>query len=158
MAVKDIVKGICNLTRCKYDVYTKERTDELLNEVNTTLGTKANSSDVYVKGDFATITKALKMDSTGEIGSTGVNFPNGFTPDNSIVISTLHKVAPGVVDKRYSSGHILNTDGYIKSIVVYLGKKDGTDDSKIYIQANGDDSGFLGNTNVEVKITLMKIS
>lgn len=35
MAIKDIVKGICNITRCKYDVYTKERTDELL-------GTKAN--------------------------------------------------------------------------------------------------------------------
>jgi hypothetical protein len=30
MAIKDIVKGICNITRCKYDVYTKERTDELL--------------------------------------------------------------------------------------------------------------------------------
>lgn len=49
MAIKDIVKGICNITRCKYDVYTKEKTDELLEEVNTTLGAKANSSDVYTK-------------------------------------------------------------------------------------------------------------
>lgn len=30
MAIKDIVKGICNVTRCKYDVYTKEKVDELL--------------------------------------------------------------------------------------------------------------------------------
>lgn len=30
MAIKDIVKGICNITRCKYDVYTKEKIDEML--------------------------------------------------------------------------------------------------------------------------------
>ena len=45
MAIKDIVKGICNITRCKYDVYTKERTDELLEA-------KANSEDVYTKSDI----------------------------------------------------------------------------------------------------------
>lgn len=32
MALKDIVKGICNITRCKYDVYTKEKIDEMFEE------------------------------------------------------------------------------------------------------------------------------
>lgn len=42
MAIKDIVKGICSTSRCKYDVYTKDRTDELL-------GTKANANVTVVK-------------------------------------------------------------------------------------------------------------
>lgn len=43
MAIKDIVKGICNITRCKYDVYTKERTDELLEEINSNVYTKTET-------------------------------------------------------------------------------------------------------------------
>ena len=30
MAIKEIVKGLCPITRCKYDVYTKEKIDELV--------------------------------------------------------------------------------------------------------------------------------
>lgn len=40
MALKDIVKGICSITRCKYDVYTKEKTDELLEEVNNSIASE----------------------------------------------------------------------------------------------------------------------
>lgn len=46
MAVKDIVKGICNITRCKYDVYTKDKIDELLGTINTILETKENKETV----------------------------------------------------------------------------------------------------------------
>ena len=46
MAVKDIVKGICNITRCKYDVYTKERTDEF----NTYLTEETFTGKYWVNG------------------------------------------------------------------------------------------------------------
>ena len=53
MAIKDIVKGICNITRCKYDVYTKEKTDELLetkaNADTTTVTTAGENLDDYTK-------------------------------------------------------------------------------------------------------------
>lgn len=49
MASKDLVKGYCKESKCEYDVYTKEKTDELLN-------TKADSTNVYTKTE--TYTKA----------------------------------------------------------------------------------------------------
>lgn len=54
MAIKDIVKGICNVTRCKYDVYTKERTDELLEA-------KANSEEVYTKEETEQLIKPTTL-------------------------------------------------------------------------------------------------
>ena len=69
MAIKDIVKGICNVTRCKYDVYTKERTDELFK----------------VKGDFAVVTGEITMENA--TGKVIVNYPDGFNKDNTVVIS-----------------------------------------------------------------------
>ena len=43
MAIKDIVKGICNISRCKYDVYTKEKIDEML--IGTVLYQNAEGSN-----------------------------------------------------------------------------------------------------------------
>lgn len=76
MALKDIVKGICDITRCKYDVYTKEKVDELLSE-------KANVSEIYTKGNFAVI----NFTNTAKKQVSEVNYPTGFTMDNCVVIS-----------------------------------------------------------------------
>ena len=105
MAVKDIVKGICNITRCKYDVYTKERTDELLEvkanseEVNATMGTKANSEDVYTKeeatttflgkGDVAVLTGNLKIEGDNAVAVASIKLPEGFTKENCLLISIM---------------------------------------------------------------------
>ena len=146
MAIKDIVKGICNITRCKYDVYTKERTDELLK-------TKLTSSDVYVKGDFATVIANITIGDDGLLGNVTVPFPDGFTKDNCIVISTMYKNSN---EHRYRNGYI-QTGSAITNIVVGLGLKNGTDDSKITIEAYSNDE-LMGGATYNVKVTLMKIS
>lgn len=45
MALRDIVKGFCRDSKCLWDVYTKEKADELLKN-------KANSSEVYTKNSI----------------------------------------------------------------------------------------------------------
>ncbi len=45
MASKNLVKGYCKESKCEYDVYTKEKTDELL-------GDEYNSNSTYSKGDL----------------------------------------------------------------------------------------------------------
>jgi hypothetical protein len=86
LAVKDIVKGHCGDSKCTYDVYTKEKIDELLVEAN------ARLDNVYVKDNFAVLegnyegvvfaeptNGALKM----------VDYPEGFTVNNTVIISKL---------------------------------------------------------------------
>lgn len=53
MASKDLVKGYCKESKCEYDVYTKEKMDELLEEISTGMtGDEYNSSSTYFKGDL----------------------------------------------------------------------------------------------------------
>lgn len=53
MASKDLVKGYCKESKCEYDVYTKEKMDELLEEISTGMtGDEYNSSSTYSKGDL----------------------------------------------------------------------------------------------------------
>lgn len=53
MASKDLVKGYCKESKCEYDVYTKEKMDELLAEISTGMtGDEYNSSSTYSKGDL----------------------------------------------------------------------------------------------------------
>lgn len=53
MASKDLVKGYCKESKCEYDVYTKEKMDELLKEISTGMtGDEYNSSSTYSKGDL----------------------------------------------------------------------------------------------------------
>ena len=56
MAKKEIVKGICDITRCKYDVYTKEKVDEMLKIEEITLltaneGFTINSQKFFKQGN-----------------------------------------------------------------------------------------------------------
>lgn len=87
-------------SKCTHDTYTKTEVDNMVNskanssdvytksetytktEVNNLVNVKANSSDVYVKGDFAVLTGT-----TTTSVNNSINYPSGFTMDNSVVIS-----------------------------------------------------------------------
>ena len=112
MALKDIVKGICDITRCKYDVYTKDRTDELLN-------TKANVNDTYNKGkmdealteklnksDFAVITGTMEV-GANNTGTADHPYPDGFTVWNTYVMTQLAK--PIGSQGVYQTGQVVST-------------------------------------------------
>lgn len=52
MASKDLVKGYCKESKCEYDVYTKEKIDELLGDIY-------NSSSTYKVGDLVIYNNSL---------------------------------------------------------------------------------------------------
>lgn len=96
MAIKEIVKGICGTSRCKYDVYTKEKMDELLSEERAyTDGTSeeiigAVTAMLQMVPEIAMINVTL----TGEVGTqvrTEVSYPEGFSKDNTNVVSIMEK-------------------------------------------------------------------
>ena len=160
MAIKDIVKGICNITRCKYDVYTKERTDELLDvkansnnvytktETNNLLNNKVNTSDAIVKGDIAIISGEIwcAKESGGEVEW---DYPSGFNKDNCVVIS--HGV--NVNQDGYSYGHTTNSA---------VGTINGTNDRYVTLGANKitiwTHNPAEYNNIYPYKVVLMKVS
>lgn len=52
MASKDLVKGYCKESKCEYDVYTKEKMDELLGDIY-------SSSSTYKVGDLVIYNNSL---------------------------------------------------------------------------------------------------
>lgn len=67
--------------------------DTAINGINTTLGLKANCSDVYTKGNFAIITGSfidsedhtVKYDD--DTSKNYIDYPSGFNKDNCVIIS-----------------------------------------------------------------------
>lgn len=129
MALKEIVKGICDVTRCKYDVYTTEKIDELLEEKQSSIEVDTipteNSSNPVESGGVFTALKEIK-DSfsviSGEItvegnsnASVSVNYPTGFTKDNTYVISNMASTVlkPDV----YQAGVVgsINNEGIVQT-------------------------------------------
>lgn len=100
MALKEIVKGICGVTRCKHDVYTKEKMDELLEE-------KANVSEVneiYKKDNFAVIEGGLEglvFQEEQDQCAVSINYPEGFTWQNCVVVSTEINPITDVLENSY---------------------------------------------------------
>lgn len=88
MAIKETVKGHCGESKCTYDVYTKEKVDELLNE-------KVSSDNVYVKDNYAVLEgiATVKAHTVGQ--TTTFDYPEGFTQDNTAVLSKLLGDAEG---------------------------------------------------------------
>lgn len=65
MASKDLVKGYCKESKCEYDVYTKEKMDELLEEISTGMvGDEYSSSSTYSKGDLTIYNNTLYVCNT----------------------------------------------------------------------------------------------
>lgn len=161
MASKDLVKGYCKESKCEYDIYTKEKTDELLN-------TKANSSDVYTKseannlldtkintGNFSVLTGSITVPagSDGTVGTinTNVSYPTGFTNNNCVPIAVGFK-------KQSDSNYIYepsstNTSGaYVKGY--FNGYITMSSSNMVIYNSNSGNSAL----NLNYKIVLMKIS
>lgn len=103
------------------------------------------------QANIATLTGTISMNDNG-IGSTSVAFPSGFNKDNCVVLSVMYKY--GSSFKTWVNGMLTNTGGIVNDYIVTLGKVDGTDNNKIYIQFQGE-SAF---DSVPYKIVLMKVS
>ena len=86
---------------------------------------------VVYKDEFAVLTGSIQMNAQTETGSTSVNFPTGYTRDNCIVDSIMYKP---YYFQNYVQGYAIGTEGTVQDIIVSLGKTDGTDNNKIYIQ------------------------
>lgn len=103
LATKDTVKGHCGTSRCTYDVYTKEKVDELLNG-------KASSNNVYVKNDFAVLEGIVTV-KAGSVGYTKtLPYPEGFTQENTVVISRILGDTEPEPEDHYLSTNQLNIE------------------------------------------------
>lgn len=74
------VFGFCN-NKCKHEIYTKEET--------------YSKEEVYSKGDFAVLTgiiPGLSYNDKTYKQNTVVNFPEGFTKNNCVVVSAMASV------------------------------------------------------------------
>lgn len=142
MAIKDIVKGICEITRCKYDVYTKEKTDELLEN-------KADSINVYAKGDFSVIRTTIVDKGDLTTVEKEVDLPEGFTKDNCVIISAMYSYnADYSVNNLFSD--FFNGDTSSSEYVVQI-----NNNLKIKLFPTGMSAN---EKTVYISIVLMKIS
>ena len=129
---------------CKYPAYDKEEIDNLLKD-------KANSVDVYTKTNVAvvdTTTTIRTSENNGAYSGTIMkNMPEGFTPDNCVVISKMFGA-----DTPSSSDTL--TDSITVSFLSY--DVDGVTYNQINGSLNTSDSSKAGTTQ-HVRIVLMKI-
>ena len=132
--------------KCKGKVYTQDEVDNLL--------ASHTHAEYKVKGDFATIETTVTMidsdpDGTTEnyaVGHTLVDYPEGFTKDNTRVIGIEHK--DGYVYKDgWATNFVYETTEYPLGITVFLNEQ-------IAVQLHGANTNILTQT---VRVTLMKI-
>lgn len=142
MAIKEIVKGICSLTRCKYDVYTKEKTDELLES-------KANISDVNaVDSKIVTLTASGTVNSESNICGIKFNYPEGFNKDNTMVLSVMYET-PFLPGHYQYNHHNYDTNSTANSSLAIL--------EESYIGVDLNCGLALAGETVNAKITLLKL-
>ena len=134
MAIKDIVKGICNVTRCKYDVYTKERSDELFK----------------LKGDFAILTGTLNVsDAANGTVVWNVPLPEGFDFQNTVIFGlTTQPIADA--NTMWKHNNNLGAVGDVEAALLY-----NTVTVVLYTTGRFDKVEFKGE-GVNFKVILMK--
>lgn len=98
MASKDLVKGYCKESKCEYDVYTKEKIDELLGDINNSLTDAYDSTSTYAVGDLViydnglykcntAITEAEEWNSSHwDLTTIAENFYDKDTVDNKLAL------------------------------------------------------------------------
>lgn len=133
MALMDIVKGICATSRCKYDVYTKEKMDEIL-------------SDTYVKDDYAVI----ELNDVAVATQHLVDYPEGFDYNNSIVVSLAYKQTDEVIPDswKYPGEIVYETSATTPYVVL--------SPQKIIIKDSGN-AVMHPEANISYKVVLLKI-
>ena len=173
MATKELVKGQCGISKCVYDVYTKEKTDELLNEksnatdvytkteADALLNNKANASDVFVKGNYATLTGSVSLTANTTANIQGnlltytskeIAYPSGFNKNNCIVIAFGSTVDESLRGWIYGQHQAVSSKNGLLGSVDRIAK---LMDSSISIELGN----FTANAlTVKYKIVLMKIA
>ena len=118
--------------------------ETLTTEIDTALGTKADSSNVYLKGDFAILTG--KMNISNEGGYIYFNYPPGFDDTNCVVISTGISIGSNSTDYCFDS---IQQVAFIATHFLI---------DRFLVMVTNFASGTLGGDNHNVKVVLMKIS
>lgn len=87
LATKEVVKGHCGDSKCTYDVYTKEKTDELLNDIYSKTETNNLISNKLIQ--IETIEGSFSRESGGDtpISTKNIDYPTGFDKDNTILLA-----------------------------------------------------------------------
>lgn len=137
LAVKDIVKGHCGDSKCTYDVYTKEKVDELLAEVK--------------QNNIFTSTGTITIPANEREGRVKILLPEGFTTTNSVPISVGYSIGDNEHAFWYF-GSLQNTDSECinTSYVIYI-----NDEPNVSIQL-----GVANETDITAnyKVVFMKIA
>ena len=180
----DTVKGFNKISKCNYDVYTKEKMDKLLNNkqgtltfdetptensanpvtsggIHTTLGniyTKTESDTKFFEnGKIAVLTGTLTNDGTKVITGT-VNYPEGFNQSNCVVISSMFTINGST---KYQYGSAMDTTSLINGLQSHVKLMDDNINirgRKISINDDGTAVATVINSDHQYKIVLMKIS
>lgn len=136
MASKDLVKGYCKESKCAYDVYTKEKMDELLEKKQGSLTfddtpienssnpvksggvydsllnvySKAESDAKYfIKGNIAVLTGTISNIDTDTNTINGVaDYPEGFNQNNCVVLSSMFRYGART-DSTYTYGYNMSS-------------------------------------------------
>lgn len=158
MASKDLVKGYCKESKCEYDVYTKEKMDELLEGTTEMIGDKYSSSSTYSKGDLIiynnTIHKCNDNITTPEewnsahwvetsLSNELKNKQNTLTFDSTPTSNSTNPVTSGGVKSSFDEidTSIDNINTLIGSINTSLSNK--TDNNKFAVLTGTQSSAFV---------------
>lgn len=142
MASKDLVKGYCKESKCEYDVYTKEKADELLNA-------KVNISNFAVLTGNVTVPSS--SGGTSGTVNTNVNYPTGFTKDNCAPIAIGFK-KQNDSDYLYEPSSTNSSGAYVNG---YFNGYIKMSSSNVIIYSSNSGSSEI---NLSYKLVLMKIS
>jgi hypothetical protein len=98
----------CN-SHCKYPAYDKEEVDALLSE-------KANANNIYEKGNFVVLEHTIPIGTLEEseimkdswsiplsVENCSIKLPDGFTPDNTMILSAMWKENDGTTGNGMSN-------------------------------------------------------
>lgn len=179
MALRDIVKGLCEKTKCYFDVYTKHYIDENIytkENVEAKLSEKSNTSHSHderyytetevnnklasykLKGDFAVITGSVTLAANEDISNNvakqttwNVDYPSGFSKDNCVCIAFGGNKA---TNKGYGYGHLIESDLALATATGVFPRAVVLNSDNIYCTALNP----AGNANTfNYKIVLMKV-
>lgn len=158
-------KNVFNDNKCKYEAYDKSEVNGLLankanltdvynkSQINNLLNNKANTNEVYVKGDFAILTGTLNV-SGDMVYLSGIQYPEGFTQNNCIVISAMLQTTSATPAIWYYDGGFSP-----RTLAVQLRTASISTQAQLFTYADGviTPESFAAGTYT-YKIVLMKIS
>lgn len=130
-------KVIESNNKCLVEGYNKAEVDALL-------ANKVDTSNVYVKGDFAVITGTIEI--TNGVGIATFDYPTGYDMNNCVPISGITKYSNSL--DRYASGCVQSsfvTGMYLQS-------------NRLAFVTYPFENGVGPTGSYDCKVTLMKIS